>query len=122
MANRIPIILFIAGLFLIAVSIISGTAKAGIFIIFPFIYGSGIVLLFGVILIFISMFMFAFSFPEEYEGEEYEGYEIKERKGGLILIGPIPIIITDDNKIALIFVAIAIALIFLFIIFLFIKI
>jgi len=106
--RKISILLFIMGVSFIIASFLTGEAKAGLFIIFPFIYGTGLFMFVGIILIFISMLLFFFSFPYE------KGYEIEEKKGGLILIGPIPIIITDDRKIGLLLLIISLVFIFLF--------
>jgi len=119
-SRNASIAIFIAGIAFIFASFLIGEARAGLFIIFPFIYGTGIFMFIGIILILIAMLVFAFSFPSEFihEGE----YEIKEKKGGIILIGPIPIIITGDRKLALLLVIISIIFISFFLAFLFVKI
>ncbi|MCD6222395.1 MAG: DUF131 domain-containing protein [Thermoplasmata archaeon] len=119
MANRLPMALFILGVAFIIASFIFGEAKAGLFIIFPFIYGTGFFMLAGILLIFISMILFMFSFPLEYDGsKEY----VEERKGGIVMIGPIPIIIASDKNMALLLLIISIIFIFIFLAFLFVKI
>jgi uncharacterized protein (TIGR00304 family) len=118
MVSKTAAILFALGVICIAAGIALGEGKAGIFIIFPFIYGNGLLMMLGIILIFISfpLFMFSrFRFEEEvFSGEEaIAPGEIKTEKhaGGLILIGPIPIIISSDWKTALILISVAIAII-----------
>ncbi|KAA0002143.1 MAG: DUF131 domain-containing protein [Thermoplasmata archaeon] len=112
MENKISPILFIFGIICIIAAISMGEGKAGIFIIFPFIYGEGLLMFIGIILIFLSLIIFTFSqfhLMKEYENE----MKVKKHAGGLILIGPIPIIISSNWKVALILLAIAIIIIFL---------
>jgi len=123
MGSKTAAILFALGVICIAAGIALGEGKAGIFIIFPFIYGNGLLMMLGIILIFISfpLFMFSrFRFEEEiFSGEEaIAPEEIKTEKhaGGLILIGPIPIIISSDWKTALILMGVGVAFMILFII------
>ena len=123
MGSKTAAILFALGVICIAAGIALGEGKAGIFIIFPFIYGNGLLMMLGIILIFISfpLFMFSrFRFEEEiFSGEEAMAPgEIKTEKhaGGLILIGPIPIIISSDWKTALILMGVGVAFMILFII------
>ncbi len=109
MENRIAPIIFIFGIICIIAGIAMGEGKAGIFIIFPFIYGEGLLMFIGIILIFISFAVFIFSqfhLPENVTTEKHAG--------GLILIGPIPIIISSSWKMALFLLAIAIIIILLF--------
>jgi len=123
MGSKIAAVLFAIGIICIAAGIALGEGKAGIFIIFPFIYGNGLLIFIGIILIFISfpIFMLSqFGFADEiFSGKEVMApEEIKTEKhaGGLILIGPIPIVISSDWKTALILMAIGIGIIlFLFI-------
>ena len=122
MGSKIAAISFILGIVCIAAGIVLGEGKAGIFIIFPFIYGNGLLMSVGIILIFISfpLFMFSqFRFADEiFNGKEIMApEEIKTEKhaGGLILIGPIPIVISSDWKTALILMAVGIAVMFLLI-------
>ena len=120
-SRNISIAFFIGGIFFILISFLMGETKGGIFFIFPFIYGTGFFMLFGILFIFISMLLFIFSFPSLPEDEMSYTKKV-EKKGGLFLIGPIPIIITNDKKLATIFILISIIFIFLFLAFFFIKI
>ncbi|MCD6512317.1 MAG: DUF131 domain-containing protein [Thermoplasmata archaeon] len=119
MAGKISGLFFIAGLTLIAYAILSGDANAGLFIIFPFIYGNSIFLMLGILFIFLSMFIFPFEFYRD--NELYEDTntfkDIGKRKikgGGLIMIGPFPIIITNDKSMAKILIYIAVIMIAVF--------
>lgn len=114
MENKIPLILFIFAIIAFIFAFIEGELKAGIFIIFPFVYGSGFFSFIGIILLFTSFItFFAFSF------KRVEEVEIKESKGGIILIGPFPIIISDSLKTAfiLLLISMIIFVVFLFLFF-----
>ena len=110
MAGKISSLLFITGIALIGYSIISGGANAGIFIIFPFVYGNSIFLLLGMMFTFIAMLIFPFEFSYE-NREDFVMEERKTRAGGIIMIGPFPIIITNDESIGKILIYIAIVII-----------
>lgn len=118
MENKIPSVLFIFGIICIIAGITMGEGKAGIFIIFPFIYGEGILMFIGIILIFLSLFLFIFLTPHVISKEysKHAGYEMQTKRhtGGLILIGPIPIVVSSNWKIALILLAIALIIILVF--------
>ncbi len=109
MENKFPLTFFIFAIIASIFAFIEGELKAGIFIIFPFIYGSGLFTFIGIIFLFLSFIMFFVSSFKRIYGE----VEYKETKGGVILIGPFPIVISDNMKTALFL------LIFSFIIFIF---
>jgi len=116
MGNKIATILFAMGIICIAAGIALGEGKAGIFIIFPFIYGNGLLMLAGILLVFISfpVFMFSqFRFADKFGDDgilNREEMRTERHAGGLILIGPIPIVISSDWKTALILMAIGIGI------------
>jgi len=99
MGNKLPSFLFIAGVILLILAMIKGEGKAGIFIIFPFFAGSGILSIAGILLIFLSFITFFLSFPSppQYWNEETK---VEKKTGGIIFIGPIPIIFSSDYSIA----------------------
>ncbi|MCD6171488.1 MAG: DUF131 domain-containing protein [Thermoplasmata archaeon] len=112
MESKIPFILFLSGLIFIIASFLIGESKAGIFIIFPFIYGNGLLAFIGIILIFLSFLFPIFSF-------KIEGKEIKNIKtGGIIFIGPLPIIFSNDSRIIPILLILTAIILTIFIIFL----
>ncbi len=113
MESKLPAILFILGIALLILALITGEAKGGIIIIFPFIIGTGLLSLFGILFIFLSFILFFLSFPKDME---YEVQPLQEKKKGIIFIGPIPIIFSGDIKIAW-FIILLIAIFLIFIIF-----
>ncbi|MEM2934960.1 MAG: DUF131 domain-containing protein [Candidatus Thermoplasmatota archaeon] len=113
MENKIPLILFISAIIAFIFAFIEGELKAGIFLIFPFIYGSGFFSFVGITLLFLSFItFFAFSF-KRIEGE----VEYKESKGGVILVGPFPIVISDNIKTALFLLILSMVIFIVFVLF-----
>ena len=113
MGNKLASFLFIAGIILLILAMIKGEGKAGIFIIFPFFAGSGILSIAGILLIFLSFVIFFFSFPSspKYWNEEAK---VEKKTGGIIFIGPIPIIFSSDYSIAkILFILASIAIFFI---------
>ncbi len=109
MGNRLASLMFISGIILLILAMIKGEGEAGIFIIFPFFAGKGILSIAGISLIFLSFIIFFFSFIPSYEGGEIK---VERKTGGIVFIGPIPIIFSSDYSIAKILLAFA-AIIFL---------
>lgn len=129
---------FIASLAILIVGIIFigfllGESKAGLILIFPVIYGTGSHAFFGIIIcIMISFILSAIGFFKKFFREfekngckAYESHEPifepikKERKikgGGIVLIGPIPIIFASNWKIAGILIGLVIALMVMFLV------
>ncbi|RLF47030.1 MAG: hypothetical protein DRN29_03630 [Thermoplasmata archaeon] len=115
MESRLPAILFILGIALLLIAFVKGEAEAGIFIIFPFIAGSGILSFFGMLLIFLSFILFIFSFPLKSELQEAPMPAKMEKKtGGIVFIGPIPVIFSSDLTTAKILIIVATIILFLF--------
>lgn len=100
----IPVITFIIGISFIALSVLSGQAEFGLFLIFPMVIGGGLYLLLGVLFIIISFILpFIITFTESKEISR-EGYHVERKKsetkyGGVIFIGPIPIVFGKDKSI-----------------------
>ncbi|MGM0510018.1 MAG: TIGR00304 family membrane protein [Thermoplasmatota archaeon] len=130
----IPLTSFLLGISLIILSVITGGSELALFFIFPVIYGGGIFLLAGVLMIFlsfISFFFFSVGGVGRTGGrhETYGGYgeELEEQRktktdyGGVIFIGPIPIIFGKDKSTmkTMMYIGLIIAVILLFIYLLF---
>ena len=113
MEHRLPLILFLGGLACLIAGIATGEGEAGIFIIFPFIYGSGWLMLLGIGLIFVSIIGYMFSLSPGDPGQRPPGrhneWQTEKKAGGLILIGPIPIVISNDKTLALVLLLVGIA-------------
>lgn len=107
--------LLLLGILLIIYSVLEGTADVALVFIFPVIYGAGIYLASGILLIFLSIFLFFISGfqsnPDKrsiLENEPHketnldtlEKSETKSDYGGVIFIGPIPIVFGKDKKTA----------------------
>jgi uncharacterized protein (TIGR00304 family) len=109
------VLLICLGLALIAASVLTGEAKVGIVVIIPVIYGGGVLLLGGVLCVMAGIMLFFFSSSqgsaEDDAGTGQEGHgenRTERRGGGVLLIGPVPIIFGTDKGMALVAAAIAI--------------
>ena len=121
--NRIQILslgCFIIGVIFFIDAVLSGDIDAGVILIFPFIIGSGFSALLGILCIFLAFFLFILSYKHtELDSSEnpFEQQDLHSEKktsvkgGGIILIGPVPIILGSNWKIALILMSIALILI-----------
>lgn len=116
----IPLLVFLAGVGLIAFSVVKGDSGFALFLIFPVVYGGGLYMGLGVLFIFLSfLLLFILPMSEVDRGRKGEGvYRTKEKRteskyGGVIFIGPIPIIFGKDKSMAkkMLYVGLAIAII-----------
>lgn len=118
-----------SGILFILISILQGEADVALFVIIPVIYGSGIYLAIGIFLIFLSFILFfvfsAVGLKKEMSRKEktdHRGKKVKteSKYGGVIFIGPIPIIFGKDKSISkkMMYVGLVIAVILLFLYFL----
>ena len=113
---------FIIGAVFFAVGIFSGEVETGFVLIFPFLIGSGIYAFLGFIFIFIAILFLMFGFTRgtiltedlKIDGED-ENLSIERKTsvkgGGVVLIGPIPIVFGSNWKIAALLMMISIILI-----------
>ena len=115
----LSLICFILGIVFFIMGFLSGDVETGIIVIFPFLSGSGIYPFLGFIFIFIAILLFIFGLASRAVSEDFD-YEIREssqqkktsiKGGGVVLIGPIPIIFGSNWKIALVMMIVAIILI-----------
>lgn len=104
----ISLILFLAGIFFMFAAFLSGDIEGGFFIIFPFLIGSGVYAFLAILFIFLALITFAFGTLEslgEFPGEDMEliperTVNKKVEGGGVLLIGPIPIIFGTSWRIS----------------------
>lgn len=100
--NRDAFILFILGIFLIGASAFFGQGKIMLFFFIPVFYGAGIFAFLGILCIIASVLLMFYSITS-FSGIEEEYLPVKqERKvkgGGIVFIGPVPIIFGSDTKV-----------------------
>jgi uncharacterized protein (TIGR00304 family) len=118
--SKFSLLFFICGIAFFVIGILEGTVEGGIFIIFPFLIGSGIYALFGIIFFFFSFLFYMvglYSNTEDFINLQFgkNKNDIKSEKsvkgGGVILIGPFPIIFGSNWKIAIVMMVLALLLI-----------
>ena len=109
--HKCAILLGILGIILLLIAAISGELEGGLFLIIPYIKGSGLYSLIG-ILCFFLMFIFFVMGLNQGSGELTQNASFEEQQtgrkqkssvkgGGVILIGPIPIVFGSSWKIAI---------------------
>lgn len=140
----IALLLFICGIALLGYSVAEGESSAGVFVIFPVLMGSGLWAFVGMMCI-MGALLFGFmgfgaqfagfsdiypSEPGEQESQEQgqnhgAGQSPKQRTGpavkggGVVLIGPVPIIFGSDIRLTIVLVILAIIIMFSMMFFLF---
>jgi uncharacterized protein (TIGR00304 family) len=108
----ISVLFFIIAIFFFALGVLFGDVQTGIFVVFPFISGSGIYAFLGIIFLFVSILFFVFGFVVKYEkGEMVSREKTSVKGGGVILVGPIPVVFGSNWKIALVLMFVAVILI-----------
>jgi len=93
----------------------SGNIKGGIFIVFPFIAGTGVYIFFVVIFLFLAFLFFVLGFITSFTSDEVfypEENSFDKKKsvkiGGVVFVGPIPIIFGSNWKIVVLMIFLAI--------------
>lgn len=113
---------FILGVIFFIMGFFSGEVEVGFFLIFPFLIGSGVHAFLGFIFVFVAIIILMFGFVNrlktiqediEFKGQEHLHSRSKTsvKGGGIILIGPLPIVFGSNWKIALVLMIFAIILI-----------
>jgi uncharacterized protein (TIGR00304 family) len=114
------ILLFFLGFIFISISVIQGEGRVALLLFIPIFYGSGIYSFFGIVCIIVAIFLAFFGYAlrfkwdlvEEEPIEKISSKEgVKKRFGGVVLIGPIPIIIGSDTKLVIIALLLAVVLV-----------
>ena len=113
--HLLSLIFFIGAIICFALGILSGDVEAGFIVVIPFLAGSGIFAFLGFILFIISIlfFMYGFAKKVEYQIDKHDEKKSSVKGGGIVLIGPIPIVFGSNWKIALSLMFIAIIIIVL---------
>ena len=117
------LICFLIGIVFFILGALQGEIKTGFIVIFPFVAGTGIYAFAGFIFIFIAILLFFFGFKTSIESDEskLEKEDSKSTKkssikgGGVVFIGPIPIVFGSNWKIAVLLMVMAIILILVFV-------
>ena len=107
--DKLSPLLMITGLVLIALALVTGEAKVALVLFIPVIYGGGILLLLGILLLFLGIFA-RFFLPMTHEETTLE-----KNYGGVVFIGPIPMVFGSDAKITrtMMYIGLVIAIILL---------
>ncbi len=119
----IPVLVFLAGVGCIIAAAVTGEAKVELLVVFPLISGSSLLFILGVVLIVLSFILgFVIAATSTMEqaaetGQDNGGTQNpaaenhqRTRFGGVVLIGPVPIIFGSDRRLALIMIILAIVL------------
>jgi len=113
------IALFIIGLVLFLAGTLTGDTKVFLAVIIPIVQTSNPLSIIGILMMFASFFLWFFGRFRE-AGYERVTPSTKPKTGGIILIGPIPIVFSNDRalaKILMVLAVIAIVIILFFLIF-----
>lgn len=127
------LLLAVSGIILLGYSAASGEGSAGVVLFIPFFSGSGIFSFLGALCIMAAIFMGFIGFaasqagfedsqnnPEKRPGQSSQSGPRKSVKGGgVVMIGPIPIIFGSDSKTAMVLVVLAIVLMITVMVFMF---
>lgn len=102
-----------------AIGLFTGEVEAGIFVVFPFLKGSGLFAFLGFIFLFLTFLTFIFSFSLDFKkdiGESLDNSKSFDDKksntegGGVVFIGPIPIVFGSNWKVAVVLIILAIVI------------
>lgn len=106
----VSLLAVLAGGGLLAYAVVTGQAEVGLFVVVPFVVGSGPVPLAGALLVMAGMFgLFAASArslgpeqpPRPTEPSPTADEEPRTEAGGVVMIGPIPIVLGSDRRTAI---------------------
>jgi uncharacterized protein (TIGR00304 family) len=116
----LAIILGFVGIILLGISATSGEGNAGVFLIFPVFYGSGIYAFLGVLCIMGAMMLGFMGLAQKMLPQEDDKPASRDpnapppeksvKGGGVVLIGPIPIVFGSSPKMAVILMIMALAI------------
>ena len=106
----------IAGIICFTYGMFSGDVSAGVIIVFPFVAGSGFLAFLGFLFIICSIILFMYaSARNNINYNELDQEPVKKKTtvkgGGVVLVGPIPIVFGSNWKIAAFLMVLAIIII-----------
>jgi len=113
--RTISMILILAGVIFLAIAAATGEIELAIVLIFPVIWGSGIFAVLGILLIFLGFFLGIATVHFRSAGTDVEGGTRFQEEGrikgaGVILIGPLPIVLGSDKTSTILVISLAIVL------------
>jgi len=118
---RASILIFFSGIALLILAIMLDEAELGLLLIFPFIAAEGPIAVFAIVLLFLGIFAYFARFFIQSTDAAISGYEDrggatpespkKSKFGGVVLIGPLPIVFGSDKNVAKNMVILAIILV-----------
>ena len=117
---------FISGIVFFSLGMLTGEIEIGVVLIFPFIVGSGVYAFLGFISMFIAIILFMIGFVSKFSSDDLSVHKkdtnqtnkkTSVKGGGVILIGPIPIVFGTNWKIALMLMILAMIVVTVFFIF-----
>ena len=101
--RALALVALLAGLALIGLGVARGDVRVGLFLIIPFVYGTGIAPALGMLLLFAAAFLWMVGRVTAYAGppppEAGAPIERRSRSGGVVLLGPIPIVWGSDRRV-----------------------
>jgi uncharacterized protein (TIGR00304 family) len=110
--TMLPVVIFVAGIAVIALAVATGEARVELVLIFPVFSGSSGLFLLGVVLILLSFItgfaLLALAQAEllkasdgSVESQDTDKTRTETKYGGVVLIGPVPIAFGSERRIAL---------------------
>lgn len=114
----ISLFLFLLGIGFLIYAALTGNIDAGLFLIFPVVFGTGWIAALGVLFIVIAMLLFMFGlmfstpgFSSDTERLTWSKSNNNLEGGGIVFLGPIPVMVGSNWKIARVLLIIAVIII-----------
>lgn len=117
----VSLLFFALAILCFAYAVYKGEVQSGIFVIFPFLLGSGVFSLLGTVFLILGIFSVILgimasaggfsAFPDDATPEQLSTRKIDGSVDGIVLIGPFPVIFTTKKSHILYLVIIAIGLV-----------
>lgn len=114
------LVMFVAGLVLFLIGIVTGETRVYIVVIVPVIQTSGFLSIVGILLMFGAFFLWVTGHFVGTSSDNDPGGTMSKGKvktGGVIFIGPIPIVFSNDRSLTKVLVVLAIIMAVIFILF-----